>query len=275
MPTRHQAFLEQDREMEVFTEMVNLVRKEPDYFAVSQDKRYIMMAFDICDKYSGQPVMREIVTLYANQEKNALEIQDMDLVLTDSPVCELTELHRLDKSTEFWEAYTAAVNERHLELETVNRQVIPDHELTEPVQAAVSVFPFQYMIFPDAEALSDYFGYVTMGDTIPELAGHKVGIGTDFTAGSFLVKKDPDDDESFSVISAVIEDYAKTTLVIGSKECDAYVLGCTIANIKGMKVILPADKETEEKLKNGTCIYMHADVKADLAVGQYDYCKKA
>jgi len=269
MPVRLQGIVEAEKENEILANLLEMMNVAPDHVGLAPDGQHIMVAYDFHDRFSGKLVLREVITLLHKTEMNRIEIQDVDLVLLDSPVKTMTELYRGRHLYPTWETYQAVAGGRHLNVETVNRALIPEAELSE-ITAALSVFPFDFKIYPDEDSLNADFGEFKLPDLVPEWAGKTAVLGSDFV-GAFSSPLENGEEDTYTLFTAQIDGYEKSTVLINKKQLDFFILTFSVSGLEGMQAILPFNREVERNLQDGRYIYMAASVKADVALGEYYY----
>ena len=155
MPLHLNSITNDSQNSEPFAWMLQKGMDECDSIFITEDQKYFHIRCNILDKLSGQNIGKLVYTILHGEK--TLEIKDLDIVWNnDTPT--LLQFNTLrDGSSDTNEYYEAETVEegQHLEIETVNRHVVPEDILNTEREVFISAFPFELSVYADIDAFNE------------------------------------------------------------------------------------------------------------------------
>ena len=265
MPVHFNSFVadkEEDLKTKLFANIVSKYTKDADDIIVSDDNKNIHMTSYFKDIKTGKNIGKVVITLILNEEEKELQIVDTDITILTNNKVKLHFERKLKESSEaneYYEVYSIE-DERHFEIETVNRYYIKEHEIEDTDQEVyLSCFPFQLEVFDSLEELDRRFGFTKEEINIPGIGKQVLGMAPDMMAvGSLMTGKD----EPCSFIIGKILNYRDVEANIADT-----IVKFKIIDLQTAVGIIPVAVNEENfdlsKIDKDKLICILADVKAD------------
>ena len=265
MPLHFDSITNDARNASVIAWILQKGTHEPEAVFATEDRNYILMRKRLTDADSRESIGWLIITMKNNEVRKQLEILDLDIVLDSDTTCAIRFLEKRPDSSdanEYYEVETAD-NRQHLEVETVNRHMIPD-PLTDTVREVhVSIFPFRLSIYDAIDDLNRELGF----DKPVEAANTGLfirGFSERFCMPGGMVSGDKEEDEHYSYIIGKVVSFRNAVFKFGENRLP-FVLAKVDTALGEVPVAVGPEVFDLKELKNGCVIAMYADVKADLA----------
>ncbi len=263
MPVHFNSFIpdkEEKFKTDLFANMITKYTETADDIFVSDDKKQIHMTSYFKNSKTGENEGKVVITLIVRED--AINVVDTDITLLSKNKVKLnfeTKLEESSESNEYYEVFDLE-NERHFEIETVNRYSLKQDNIEGTVQEVyLSCFPFQMDLFDSQEELDKRFGLSKEID-VPGLGKQRFSMGSDFIAvggAMFQSIKEP-----CSFIIGKIIDYRDVEVIMADIK-----VNFTIIDLEtGVGVIPVAVHERNfdiRKIAKEKLIGMLTDVKAD------------
>ncbi len=233
--------------------------ENPDSVCFSEDKRkFAVTKYFLNNK--KEKIGKTVVTFMTNSEQTAHELLDIDLTLLSNKPIKLLFEKRLEASSEANEYYDVIGDEKHFQIETVNRCNL-HKEMIEGTEEEVyvSAFPFQLDVFDSVDGFNKKVGLdkpIKTGGFELEIQGFAedfVGVG-----GVFLDNLDV----ICSVMIGIVESFEDMTVNIGGNEFEVVLIQLK-TGIGIIPVIASRKVFDLTGLDKGKTIVMIADIKAD------------
>lgn len=264
MPVHFNSFVadKEDLKTKLFANIVSKYTKDADDIIVSDDKKNIHMTSYFKDIKTGENIGKVVITLILNEMEKQLQIVDTDITILTKNKVKLHFERKLKESSEaneYYEVYPIE-DERHFEIETVNRYYIKELEIEGTDQDVyLSCFPFQLDIFDSQEELDKRFGFSGQEIEIPGVEKQKLGMSSDFMGVGSIVTEE---DEPCSLIIGTIYDFRDVDVNIAD-----VIIKFKIIDIQTAVGIIPVAVNEGNfdlsKMEKDKLICILADVKAD------------
>lgn len=240
-----------------------------DAFA-TEDGRYFHVSKTFLDTRTDTPIGRYVFTLFRNEERKALEILDLDIVLNNAdPVCLefVTRYEPSSDSNEYYEVVTE--DERHLCVETVNRHTVPGDILGAKRSVYASAFPFKVSIYNDMAELNHALGFdkrtLKVGDKEYTIGG----LSETFTTLSGVFSGGQETEETpWSTMVGEVHSYRDATLQFGHRVCQVCIVQLKTA-LGVLPTIMGKERFETSKLSQGKVVLMEARIKANFIQDRY------
>ena len=229
----------------------------PDSVCVSKDEKKVAATkFFVNDK--KEKIGKTVVT-FMNNNKSP-ELLDIDLTLLSEKPIKLFFEKRLDASSEANEYYDVISDEKHFQIETVNRCSVEDESIEGcEREVYLSAFPFQLDVYDSVDGFNKKVGLdkpIKSGDFELEIQGFAedfVGVG-----GVFLDNLDV----ICSVMIGIVESFKDMKIIIGGNEFEIVLIQLK-TGIGIIPVIASRKVFDLTRLDKGKTIVMLADIMAD------------
>lgn len=266
MPVRIDEILadEKDRD-QLIEDVLSVIRNDGLVPHVHADKEngYIMTAFDLKDRNDGTNILRLIYTLKMVDEKD-IELKDIDVTIPneETVVLDLYEQEEDDMVIEpFYEIWNADHEGNRTYVETVNR-LVRKGDIKGKNEVSLSAMTYGEMTFAnDLDTINLQLGFKPKVYDWQKAAGLGdeplvIGLAEDFIGMGMLIGR---------IVSC-----KKIDVMIGNNSYPA-----VIARLKTGFGMMPAlfGIEHAEEIREGRLVSLKAEIKADLACGEYDYYK--
>ena len=225
--------------------------------------KYVLFKEDICDCKDNEKIGEFIYTLKLDEEGYTL--LDLDITVKNISDVTLRFDELLEGSSDANEYYNVEYNDSIFQVETVNRHMLSDKDLTLKKHTVnLCAFPFKLNFYKTIQEVSEQFG-LNKELEIPQVGKKIVTIADDFMASSDLFMSDPDSMETFSaVVGKVVKLKYVDIDFFGEKET------CIILDIKthvgNLATIIGKDIFDISEMKVGNYVFMCADIKADFNI---------
>lgn len=263
MPVHFNSFIadkEEQLKTKLFSDIITKYTEEADNVFVNDEKTKIHMTSYFKDIHTKKEIGKVVITLIVRPDN--IELVDTDIVLLSDHKTNLHFEEKLEESSEANEYYMVydLDQEKHFDIETVNRYTIPEDIENKDIDAYLSAFPFQLDVFENEDEINKTLGL-----------GNEVNIPA---VGKKVITMDP----------RIISDGRVMT---GAKEPCSFIIGEVLGfknvevniadnNIKfkiieldtaigNMPVAVHEENFDLSKLKKGALVGMVADIKADLS----------
>ncbi len=246
---------------------------EYDSIYVTEDQKYFHIRCNIMDSISGKAIGKLVYTIFHCEK--ALEIKDLDIVWNNDATTQLRFNTLRDGSSDSNEYYEAETVEegQHLEIETVNRHVIPEDILNTKREVYISAFPFELSVYADINDFNKWAGFnreITVNNTDLKVSGFSEKFM--MPGGIFSDKKKSD--ESYSFLIGKVLSFRDVEIVFG-ETVYSFVLAYVDTALGVIPVSMSRDVFALDNLEVGCIIAMNADIKADLAKDEdFKYCNR-
>lgn len=251
---------EEDLRKKLFADIITKYIEKADNVFISADKTKIHMTTFFKDINTKKEIGKVVITLIVRPEN--IELVDTDIVLLSNHKTKLYFEEKLKESSEANEYYMVyeLEQERHFDIETVNRYTIPEDIENKNIDVYLSAFPFQLDVFENEDEMNRTLGFSKEVD-IPAV-GKKI-ITMDprmMSDGRFMTKAD----EPCSFIIGEVTDFKNVEVNIADNNIKFTIIDLDTA-IGNMPVAVHEENFDLSKLKKGVLIGMVADIKADLS----------
>lgn len=234
----------------------------------SEDKRILHLANPMREASSGERIGKFVFTLLVDDARKALTLIDADITIDSAETVELRFLEKLPQSSDANEYYDVeALGEgAHLQIETVNRHLLPEDLAGTVRRVRACAFPFQLTVYDDMDALNEALGFKRSVE-VDGLGPFTVRFSEAFAAPGSLFGAGGSNSDPCSLMLGVVQDIRDVSLRLGEK-----TLSFAVVQLKSALGLLPVamgrDVFDLDKLAPGSAVMMYADVKADFAVEQ-------
>ncbi len=263
MPVHFNSFIadkEEDLKEKLFSDIVTKYTKDANRIFVSKDKTKIHMTSFFKDIHTHEKIGKVVSTLIVRPD--TIELVDIDIVLLSEHKTKLHFEEKLEESSEANEYYVVydLEQEKHFDIETVNRYTISEDIENKDLNVFLSAFPFQLEVFENEDEMNKILGF-----------------GKEVEISSFGKK----------VITLDSKILADGRVMTGAKEPCSFIIG-EVTNYKDVEVnianhnikfiiiyldtgigIIPVAVHRENfdlnKLKKNSLVAMVADIKADFS----------
>lgn len=261
MPLHLESFVSEKDKDKVFAWMLQDALQKADGVFATPDKKYICLTYKFFDKKTGAELGKIVFTLHA--EETALMVKDVDIMFFGSDEANLYFEEKLLKSSDANEYYNVvtADEDRHLQIETVNRYTVA--ESIEGTFRAVhtSAFPFALNLFEDMDALNRWMGFgdgVKVGDT--DMVVH--GIDPRFVSPGGILGGETD--EVYTTMVGTVVSTEEVSVQFGETQVD-FVMAMLDTALGKTPVPMSRTYFDIKEITPGKVILMQADVKVDFA----------
>lgn len=225
----------------------------------------------IIDAQTGKQIGKYVFTFFSNVTEKRNEVLDIDIVLNSVAPVELEFLVKHPESSdanEYYEVQTTNT-EQHLNIETVNRHMIPTTILDTKQTVYCSAFPFELTIFDNAAALNEFCGFGNTGVKVGDTDFTVHGLGETFISpGGFFQKEKNEDEVPWSLVAGTIKSYENATMSFGNQKYEII-----IAQLDTALGVIPTmiGKEVFDisNIAVGKIVFMNACIKANFSNGNY------
>lgn len=258
MPLHLNSITNESENADLLTWLIQKGMDEYDSLFITEDKKYFHIRSNIKDRISGQNIGRIVYTIF--HAGKALEIKDIDIVLNNPVPTRLLFNILKDASSdrnEYYEAETVNAG-APLELETVNRHIIPDDLLNTERDVYISAFPFKLSIFNDIKEFNTWAGF-----------GNSITLnGTDFNVEGFSEKFIMPggafgNNEIYTFIIGKVVSFRDVEIAFGETVL-RFILVHADTALGTIPIAVGRDVFDTENICEGCIIAMNADIKADL-----------
>ena len=217
MPVHFNSFIadkEEDLKEKLFSDIVTKYTAKADNVFVSDDKTKIHMTTFFRDTHTKKEIGKVVITLIVRATFN--EIVDVDIVLLSdhkTKLCFETKLKESSEANEYYEVYELN-QEKHFNIETVNRYTIAEDIENQIIDVYLSAFPFQLNVFENEEEMNSALGF-----------GNKIDIPA---LGQKAITLDP-------------KMMADGRVMLGSKEPCSFIIG-EVKDFQNVKVLIANHK---------------------------------
>lgn len=231
----------------------------------AEDRKHFCIQRDLTDICSGELIGWLNYYMVNNDEKGALELLDIDIVLENPLPSKVHFLKLLEGSSDSNEYYEieAAGEGQHLEIETVNRCAEPGDLTGTERDVFISVFPFELDVYENMSAFNERAGFsrpVRAGDTELFIGGYSER----FSMPGGLFRPGKNSNEHFSFLVGTVESAQDVAVQLG-EFCLSFVLAQVSTALGTVPVAMGREVFDLTALKAGCTVVMNADVKADIA----------
>lgn len=268
MPLNVQSLTSKDSK-NIFVQIVNKELSDADDIILSKDKKYISMNKTIIDTKTGNKIGAFVFSVFQNDEMQALEIVDIDIILDNNKYTEIKFTERKDNPSDYTESYIVETEdgENHFEVEAVNWASIGSDLTGGKYKAYLSAFPEVFNIYDDIRAFNSSIGFngpVQIKGTDIKVSG----LGESFmsTGDIFSSKKDT---EAISFIIGRIKDFRDVSVQLNDDTLD-FVIVDVETGVGNMPVAVGRDVFDLSNIGIGKIVEMYTTVKADLRLYRYD-----
>ena len=264
MPLHFQSIIDEGRDPDYMAWLLTEGMDDIDSIFVSPDK-FIHAQKNIIDSLSGVEIGKLIYTMKVDDEKQAVLVLDLDIILLNSETATIQINRLLEGSSDSNEYYEAETIEEggHFELETVNRYTVEGNIEGSKRDVYLSAFPFELTVFPDMDAFNKYVGFsrvINVANT-----GIMVGgLSEKFImpGGLFSDKKKPDD--HYSMVVGRVRSFQDVRWEFGEYKLD-FVIAKVDTALGRIPVAMGRSVFDLATLTEGSVIGMNADIKTDLS----------
>lgn len=264
MPLHFQSITENDQRPEYLTWLLHEGMDRCESVFVSPDK-YIHCRTKINDDFTGMEIGSIVYTLKVDEEKQAVLVLDLDIMLENADTTRIKFYTPLGGSSDSNEYYHAEAIEEggHFELETVNRHAV-DGEISDSERdVRICAFPFELTVFKDMDALNKYVGFTKVIDVAN--TGIKVGgLSPRFIMPGKAFSEDKKEDEHYSFVVGTVCSFSDVRWVFGDHTID-FVIAQVDTALGCIPVAMGRDVFDLSSLEVGSVIGMNADIKVDLS----------
>lgn len=233
--------------------------EKPDSVYFSEDKRKVAATKYFLDDKKNK-IGKTVVTFMTNSDQTSPELLDIDLTLLSEKTIKLLFEKKLEASSEANEYYDVICDEKHFQIETVNRCSLHKDSIegTEE-EVYLSAFPFQLDVFDSVDGFNKKVGLdkpIKTGGFELEIQGFAedfVGVG-----GVFLNNLDV----ICSVMIGIVESFEDKNINIGGNDFEVVLIQLK-TGIGIIPVIASRKVFDLSSLDKGKTIVMIADIKAD------------
>jgi len=263
MPVHFNSFIadkEEQLKSKLFSDIVTKYTEEADNVFVNDDKTKIHMTSYFKDVNTKKNIGKVVITLIVR--KDNIELIDSDIVLLSDKKIKLHFDEKLEQSSEANEYYMVydLENERHFDIETVNRYCVKEELEDSDCDAYLSAFPFQLDLYENDEEMNKALG---MGEEVDIHGIGKKVIGMDpkmMSDGRVVTGSN----KPCSFIIGQVKDYKDVEVDIANNIIKFKIIDLETA-IGNMPVAVHGENFDLSKLKKYVFLGMIADVKADLS----------
>lgn len=263
MPVHFNSFIadkEEQLKTKLFSDIITKYTEEADNVFVNDEKTKIHMASYFKDIHTKKEIGKVVITLILRPDN--IELVDTDIVLLSDHKTNLHFEEKLEESSEANEYYMVydLDQEKHFDIETVNRYTIPEDIENKDIDAYLSAFPFQLDVFENEDEMNKTLG---LGNEVDIPAIGKKAITMDprmMSDGRVMTGvKEP-----CSFIIGEVLGFKNVEVNIADNNIKFKIIELDTA-IGNMPVAVHEENFDLSKLKKGALVGMVADIKADLS----------
>ena len=263
MPVHFNSFIadrEEQLKTKLFSDIITKYTEEADNVFVNDEKTKIHMTSYFKDIHTKKEIGKVVITLILRPDN--IELVDTDIVLLSDHKTNLHFEEKLEESSEANEYYMVydLDQEKHFDIETVNRYTIPEDIENKDIDAYLSAFPFQLDVFENEDEMNKTLG---LGNEVDIPAGGKKVITMDprmMSDGRVMTgAKEP-----CSFIIGEVLGFKNVEVNIADNNIKFKIIELDTA-IGNMPVAVHEENFDLSKLKKGALVGMVADIKADLS----------
>ena len=262
MPVHFNSFItdKKDLKTKLFADIITKYTNEADNLFVSEDKNKIHMTSYFKDVHTKDIIGKVVITLIV-RPKN-IELVDTDIVLLTDHKTKLHFEKKLDQSSEANEYYIVydLEQEKHFDIETVNRYFISEEIENKDKDAYLSAFPFQLNVFENEDEMNKVLGMGKEVD-IPALGKKVITMDPRMMSDGRIITGL---NEPCSFIIGQVNDFKDVEVDIAGNIIKFKIINLDTA-IGNMPVAVHGENFDLSKLKKSVLIGMVADIKADLS----------
>ena len=263
MPVHFNSFIadkEEQLKTKLFSDIITKYTEEADNVFVNDEKTKIHMTSYFKDIHTKKEIGKVVITLILRPDN--IELVDTDIVLLSDHKTNLHFEEKLEESSEANEYYMVydLGQEKHFDIETVNRYTIPEDIENKDIDAYLSAFPFQLDVFENEDEMNKTLG---LGNEVDIPAIGKKAITMDprmMSDGRVMTGvKEP-----CSFIIGEVLGFKNVEVNIADNNIKFKIIELDTA-IGNMPVAVHEENFDLSKLKKGALVGMVADIKADLS----------
>lgn len=263
MPVHFNSFIadkEEQLKTKLFSDIITKYTEEADNVFVNDEKTKIHMTSYFKDIHTKKEIGKVVITLIVRPDN--IELVDTDIVLLSDYKTNLHFEEKLEESSEANEYYMVydLDQEKHFDIETVNRYTIPENIENKNIDAYLSAFPFQLDVFENEDEMNKTLG---LGNEVDIPAVGKKVITMDprmMSDGRVMTgAKEP-----CSFIIGEVLGFKNVEVNIADNNIKFKIIELDTA-IGNMPVAVHEENFDLSKLKKGALVGMVADIKADLS----------
>ncbi len=263
MPVHFNSFIadkEEDFRKKLFSDIVTKYTERADNVFVSDDKTKIHMTTFFKDIHAKKEIGKVVITLIVRAD--SIKLVDTDVILLSDHKTKLHFEEKLEESSEANEYYLVydLDQEKHFDIETVNRYTISEDIENKERDVYLSAFPFQISVFENEYEINKALGLGEEID-IPALGKKVITMDPKMMAdGRVMIGAN----EPCSFIIGEVTDFKDVEVNIADNIIKFTIIDLDTA-IGNMPVAVHRENFDLSKLKKGVLVAMAADIKADLS----------
>lgn len=264
MPVHFNSFIANKNEQlktKIFSDMIKKYTEKADNVFISDDKSKIHMTSYLKDIHTHKKIGKVVITLIVR--KDSIEIVDTDITLLSNNKTKLHFEEKLEQSSEANEYYVVydLEQERHFDVETVNRYIINEEIEQSDREVYLSAFPFQLDIFENEEDMNKTLG-LGKKINIPGIGKRLIGMDTRMMSdGRIMVGST----EPCSFIIGEVKSFENVEVDIAGNVIDFKIINLE-TGIGIMPVAVDERNFNLSKLRENVLIAMAADIKVDFEI---------
>lgn len=263
MPVHFNSFIadkEEQLKTKLFSDIITKYTEEADNVFVNDDKTKIHMTSYFKDVNTEENVGKVVITLVVR--KDNIELVDSDIVLLSDKKTKLHFEEKLEQSSEANEYYVVydLENERHFDIETVNRYCIKEELVDSDKDVYLSAFPFQLNLYKNEKEMNKALGMGKEVD-IPGIGKRIIEMNPKMMSDGRVITGL---NEPCSLIIGKVKDYNDVEVDIANNIIKFKIIDLETA-IGNMPVAVHAENFDLSNLKKDVLLVMLADIKADLS----------
>lgn len=263
MPVHFNSFIddkEEDLRKKLFSDIVTKYTEKADNVFVNDDKTKIHTTTFFKDIHTKKEMGKVVITLIVRPDN--IELVDTDIVLLSDHKTKLPFEEKLEESSEANEYYMVydLDQEKHFDIETVNRYTISEDIENTEKEVYLSAFPFQLDVFQDEEEMNKTLGLGKEVD-IPSVGKKVITMDPRMMSDGRVMTGA---NEPCSFIIGEVTDFKDVEVNIADNNIKFTIIDLDTA-IGNMPVAVHGENFDLSKLKKGALIGMLADIKADFS----------
>lgn len=263
MPVHFNFFIadkEEDLRKKLFSDIVTKYTEKADNVFVNDDKTKIHMTTFFKNIHTKKEIGKVVITLIVRPDN--IELVDTDIVLLSNHKTKLHFEEKLEESSEANEYYMVydLEQEKHFDIETVNRYTIPEDIENKDIDVYLSAFPFQLDVFENEDEMNRTLGLGKEVD-IPAVGKKVITMDPRMMSDGRVMT---DAKEPCSFIIGKVTDFKDVEVDIANNNIKFKMIDLDTA-IGNMPVAVHGENFDLSKLKKGALVGMVADIKADLS----------
>lgn len=261
MPVHFNSFIADNDEQlrtKLFSDIVSKYTEDAEDIFVSDDKKKIHITNYFKNIKTKENIGKVVITLIVREDN--IELVDTDIVLLNENRTKLHFEEKLEESSEANEYYIVYElnQEKHFDIETVNRYTISNNIEGNDIDVYLSAFPFQLDVFENEEELNKAMGMGKEID-IPAIGKKVITIDPKLMSDGRVMTGS---NEPCSFVIGEVKDFKDVEVSIADNNIKFTILIINTA-IGDMPVATNGENFDLSKLKKGALIGMVADIKAD------------